>query len=55
MGASLVVLMAKNTLANAGFEGFIPGLGRSPGGGNGNSFPWVLLSCSLPLIGYTKT
>ena len=41
--------MAKNTLANAGFEGFIPGLGRSPGGGNGNSFLWVLLSCALPL------
>ena len=37
--ASQVVLMVKNSLANAGDirdTGSIPGLGRSPGGGNGN-------------------
>ena len=31
-GASVV----KNSPANAGNSGSIPGLGRSPGGGNGN-------------------
>ena len=37
--ASYVVLMVKNLPANAGDTrdtGSIPGLGRSPGGGNGN-------------------
>ena len=37
--ASHVVLMVKNLPANAGDTrdtGSIPGLGRSPGGGNGN-------------------
>ena len=38
-GASQVVLLVKNPPANAGdkrYMDFIPGLGRSPGGGNGN-------------------
>ena len=35
--------MVKNLSANAGDTGSIPGLGRSPGGGNGNPPP-VLLS-----------
>ena len=33
---SRVVLVAKNPPANAGDMGLIPGLGRSPGGGNSN-------------------
>ena len=28
--------MVKNPPANAGYEGLIPGSGRSPGGGSGN-------------------
>ena len=30
---------SKESACNAGDQGFIPGLGRSPGEGNGNSFP----------------
>ena len=30
--------VVKNLPANAGDVGLIPGLGRSPGGGNGNPF-----------------
>ena len=40
LGISQVVQEVKNLLANAGNirdEGTIPGLGRSPGGGYGNS------------------
>ena len=43
--ASQVALVVKNPPANAGDTrdlGLIPGLGRSPGGGNGNP---VLYSC----------
>ena len=39
LGASLVALVVKNALANAGdvrVVGLLPGLGRSPGGGQGN-------------------
>ena len=39
MGASQVMLVVKNPPVNAGDirdVGSIPGLGRSPGGGNGN-------------------
>ena len=39
MGASLVTQMVKNTPVNARYVtdmGSVPGLGRSPGGGNGN-------------------
>ena len=32
-------LVVKNLPANAGDSGSIPGLGRSPGVGNGNPFP----------------
>ena len=38
-GASQVVLVVKNAPVNAGDvrgTGFVPGLGRSPGGGHGN-------------------
>ena len=36
LGASQVALVVKNTPANAGDSGSIPGSGRSPGGGHGN-------------------
>ena len=32
--------MVKNPPASAGDAGLIPGLGRSPGGGNGNPFQY---------------
>ena len=35
--------MVKNPTANAGGIGSIPGLGRSPGGGNGNSLHYSCL------------
>ena len=35
--------MVKNPPADAGDTGSIPGLGRSPGGGNGNSFYYSCL------------
>ena len=35
--------MAKNPPANAGDVGSIPGLGRSPGGGNGNPLQYSCL------------
>ena len=41
-----VVLVVKNLPANAGDVrgmGSIPGLGRSPGGGNGNTFQYSCL------------
>ena len=38
--------MVENLPANSGDAGFIPGSGRSPGGGNGNplqyTFPWTI-------------
>ena len=44
-GASQVVLVVKNPPANAGDRdaGSTPGLGRSPGGGNGNSLQYLSL------------
>ena len=35
--------MVKNPPANAGDEGSVPGLGRSPGGGNGNPLQYSCL------------
>ena len=46
MGASNVVLVVKNQPASAGDirdTGSIPGLGRSPGKGNGNPFQYSCL------------
>ncbi|KAI4547953.1 hypothetical protein MG293_000283 [Ovis ammon polii] len=43
---SLVVLVVKN-LANAGDVGLIPGLGRYPGEGNGNSLQYSCLENSM--------
>ena len=36
--------MAKNPLVNAGDEVSIPGLGRSPGAGNGNQLQYFFFS-----------
>ena len=49
--------MVKNPPANAGDAGSIPGLGRSPGGGNGNPLQYSCLenSTKIPwnLVGYS--
>ena len=39
--------MVKNLPANAGDMGLIPGLGRSPGGENGNPFQYSCLENSM--------
>ena len=39
--------VAKNPLGNIGDEGLIPGSGRSPGGGNGNSLQYSCLENSV--------
>ena len=46
LGAALVALMIKNPPANAGELGSIPGSGRSPGAGNGNSLQYSCLENS---------
>ena len=45
--ASQVVLVVKNPLANAGDASSVPGLGRSPGGGNGNPLQYSCLKNSV--------
>ena len=40
-------LMVKNLSANAGDLGLMPGLGRSPGGGNGNPLQYSGLENSM--------
>ena len=42
-GASLIAQLIKNLPANAGDLGSIPGLGRAPGGGNGNPLQYSCL------------
>ena len=39
--------VVKNLPANAGDVGLIPGLGRSPGGGNGNPLQYSCLGNSM--------
>ena len=39
-GASRMALVVKNPPDNAGDAGSVPGLGGSPGGGNGNPFQY---------------
>ena len=39
--------MVKNTPANSGDMGMIPGLGRSPGEGNGNPLQYSCLENSM--------
>ena len=41
--ASQIALVVKNLLANAGDAGLIPGLGRSPGGRQGNPLEYSCL------------
>ena len=46
----------KNPPANAGDlrdDGLIPGLGRSPGGGNGNPLQYSWLEKRRSLVGYS--
>ena len=45
--ASLVAQMVKNLPANTGDPGSIPGLGRSPGEGNGNPLQYSCLENSM--------
>ena len=45
--ASLVAQTVKASAYNAGTLGSIPGLGRSPGEGNGNSFQYSCLENSM--------
>ena len=45
--ASPVAQMVKNYPANAGDPGLIPGLGRSPGEGNGNPLQYACLENSV--------
>ena len=50
LGTSQVVLVVKNPPANAGDirdAGLIPGLGRSPGGGHGNSLQYSCLENAM--------
>ena len=54
--ASRVASVVKNLPANAGDMGFIPGWGRSPGGGNGNPLQHSMLAKShgpRSLVGYS--
>ena len=37
------ILISKESACNAGDPGLIPGLGRSPGGGNGNPLQYSCL------------
>ena len=51
-----MVLLVKNAPANAGDAGSIPGLGRSPGGGHGNTLQYSCLENPMdrgPLVGYS--
>ena len=41
--SSALVQIVKNPPANVGDLGLIPGLGRSPGGGNGHPFQYSCL------------
>ena len=41
--ASLMALVVKNTPANTGDIASVPGLGRSPGGGHGNTLQYSCL------------
>ena len=45
----------KNSPANAGDVGLIPGLGRSPGGGNGNPLQYSFLENSMDRGGWCAT
>ena len=46
-GASLVAPLVKNLPASAGDLGLVPGLGRSPGEGNGNPLQYSCLEIPM--------
>ena len=46
-GASLVAQMGKESAYNAGDPGLVPGLGRSPGKGNGNPLQYSYLENAM--------
>ena len=47
IGASPMALVVKNPCVNAGARGSIPGSGRLPGVGNGNSLQYSFLESSM--------
>ena len=47
--------MVKNLFANAGDSGSIPGLGRSPGEGNGNPLQYSCLGNPMDRGGWRAT
>ena len=47
LGTSLVASDGKESARNVGDQGLIPGLGRSPGEGNGNPFQYSCLENSM--------
>ena len=58
LGASLVAQTVRASVCNAGDQGSIPGLGRSPGEGNGSpssilawKIPWTMEPGRLPSMG----
>ena len=51
-GASLVAQKAKNLPAIAGDRGSIPGLGRSPGEGNGNPLQHSCVDNSMDRVAF---
>ena len=58
MRASQVALMVKNPTANAGDTreaDSIPGLGRSPGGGNGNPRQYSCLENPMDMVTWQAT
>ena len=48
-------LVVKNLPANSGDMGSIPGLGRSPGGGNGNTLQYSYLGNPMDRGGWWAT
>ena len=48
-------LVVKNSPANAGDMGLIPGLGRSPGEGNGNPLQYSCLGILMDRGGWQAT
>ena len=56
IGASLVAQKVRESACNAGDQGSIPGLGRSPGGGrNGNPLHYSCLGNLMDIGGWQAT
>ena len=47
--------MVKNPPANAGDAGLLPGLGKSPGGGNGNPLQYSSLGNAMDIEAWWAT